>query len=245
MIADCHVHVMMYQDPLSLIRQAADHGICLVGVSCTAQEAERAEAFIAEPNFYPMAGIHPWYAKSSRFDEKRFERIVSKGFCGFGELGLDPDGTELSLLEQESLLERELDFACAHHLPLSLHIRKAHGELVRILKKFAPRLSGGVVHNFTFSCEIARSYLDLGLCLSVGGHILKKAPRLIKSLHYAGADKVVLETDADFLHSGPYDFTALPRQLQTYCEIFGLNEQEAVSRLWRNFQGIVRSGVNK
>lgn len=242
---DCHVHVMMYPDPQALLNEAAASGLGMVAPSCTPDESERAvrlKRAAGLPAFHPMCGIHPWHAASEIFDEARFARIAGLGAEGMGEIGLDQDSSPIPLEAQERLLERELEFACERRLPLSLHVRKAHGSLVRILKRFKGRLPGGVVHNFTFSREVAREYLDLGLKLSVGRHILQGARKLVDSLQMAGPSSVVLETDADFEHSGPYDFTQIPRQEEAFARIFGLELGRAQEILENNARQIFMNG---
>ena len=242
---DCHVHVMMYPDPQGLLAQAAASGFCMLAPSCTADESERGLMLKRSqdlPSFHPMCGIHPWHASSEDFDEARFDRIADLGAEGMGEIGLDQDSSPIPLEAQERLLEMEIEFACARGLPLSLHVRKAHGSLVRILRRFKGRLPGGVVHNFTFSREVAREYLDLGLKLSVGHHILMGARKLVESLKMAGPSNVVLETDADFEHSGPYDFTQIPRQEEAFARIFSLELGRAQEILENNARQIFING---
>ena len=242
---DCHVHAMMFPDPAALLRKAAASGICMVAPSCTVDESERALALkksASFPSFHPMCGIHPWHARMDLFEEERFARMADLGIEGMGEIGLDQDQSPIPIAAQERLLEREIEFACQRDLPLSLHVRKAHGSLIRILKRFKGRLPGGVVHNFTFSREVAREYLALGLRLSVGAHILRGARRLVESLSLAGPENVVLETDADYEHSGEYDFTQLLRQEEAFASIFNLTLSSAEQILENSAREIFKNG---
>lgn len=56
----------------------------------------------------------------------------------------------------------------------------------------------GFVHNFTFSYDLAKKYLDLGTMLSVGHHITFNQAKLNSVLEKVGLENFVLETDADF-----------------------------------------------
>ncbi|MGN0909518.1 MAG: TatD family hydrolase [Succinivibrio sp.] len=242
---DCHVHVMMHPDPAALISKAEGAGFCMIAPSCTPDESERAldlKGEIRSGAFHPMCGIHPWHAESDFFDAERFDRMASGGAEGMGEIGLDALSSPISMQSQEHLLEQELELACARGLPVSLHVRKAHGSLIRILKRFKSRLDGGVVHNFTFSKEIAREYLSLGLKLSVGHHILQGAERLRQSLLFAGPSNVVLETDADYEHTGEYDFSLIPRQEEAFAGIFCLDLGRAREILENNARTIFKNG---
>lgn len=240
MLTDCHIHLSLFADPQAVCNAAAFHRIRLVGVGCDVADSERnivcARAFGSKA----MIGIHPWYARSGSFPFDDFERLFAGGMvCGVGECGLDA-GIDLDLNTQIMLLRGHLDFASAHDLPVNLHIRKCHGTLIRLLKEYKGRLRG-IVHNFTFSKEIAREYLNLNLYLSVGHHVLYRSKKLCETLSYAGPQKVLLETDVDEIHSGPYDPELIVKEEQAMAEIFGLTDSSLEDILERNYVELMGS----
>lgn len=232
MPTDCHVHVSMYPDAAATVAAASARHVRLVGVGCSPEDSERNLRLGSALGYPAMAGIHPWYARSAVFPGDFFEDLASRfPLAGVGECGLDAVESPLSLADQQSLLEAELEFALRHHLPVNLHVRKAHGELMRVLgqKKFSGLM--GCIHNFTFSKEIARQYLERNLYLSVGHHILSKHPKMADALRFAGISRILMESDYDHLHTGPYEPALIAAETAAVAEIFGIDAAEAEARL--------------
>lgn len=233
--ADCHVHLSLWEEVSEPFLAMKSAGILPVGVSCDLEDSRR-NVHEAQKLGYPcMIGIHPWYAQSAVFDEAAFSELAqSAQVAGFGECGLDTEGCALALSDQQKLLCDELEFAVSRKLPLNLHVRHAHSELIKILRSFKVRLCGGCVHNFTFSKEIARCYLDLGLFLSVGHHVLQQSGRMRQALRYAGISQILTETDYDGVHTGSYDQTLIDREINSIAQILDLNPDKTAAALYDN-----------
>ncbi len=158
-----------------------------------------------ESGFVFAAGLHPWWV-SGYLEEKRetaqadlltaMQACATDPLCkAIGECGLDAlRDTPMNL--QEEVFEWHVRAACDLEMPLIVHCVKAHNPVIRILKKYQP-CSGGVIHAFSGSVEIARTYFDLGFCLGVGGMITyERAHKTRNTLREVPLDYVVLETDA-------------------------------------------------
>lgn len=151
----------------------------------------------AHADLYPALGLHPVY--SERHSDEDLQELVSCAarhrLCAIGEIGLDffipdPDRRrQLYLFEQQLLIAREAG------LPVILHNRKAHNDMLRLLKRIRP--PGGIAHAFNGSLELAREYLHLGFKLGFGGMLTYARSNKLRRL--AGElpiDAIVLETDA-------------------------------------------------
>lgn len=218
-LRDSHVHASLFPDVKRLVESCHESNLEMLGVSCSYEDSIKNVKLADTYHYLATVGIHPWFAKDDSFDEAAFALLLKSPYVvGVGECGLDAD-IELPLSVQESLLRKQLDFAVLHNLPVNLHIRKAHGQLIKILKSYQGKLTG-VVHNFTFSKEIAKSYLDLGFLLSVGHLILQKNARSVAALQYASLEHILLETDYDFIHTGPYDTSLMWNEAKVLSEIF-------------------------
>ena len=243
-LTDCHVHVSLYPGPHEICKAALTHGISLIGVSCSLDDSGRNLEFAKAQGYKAMIGIHPCMADNREFPEDKFERLLSiYQVSGFGECGLDTESTFLNMGDQVHLLSGEIEFACRHNLPLNLHVHKAHGEMIRLLRRYRSQGLSGAVHNFTFSKELARDYLDCGMYLSVGRHLLKKSRRLVASVQFAGADRILLESDYDHVHSGPYEPELIIKLAEVYAEIFNLSFETACTKLQTNVDHFLK-GVN-
>ena len=148
-------------------------------------------------------GLHPYFYASTLTKGigpalDLFQALAKQhqdDILAVGETGIDMN-IDVDLAIQESLLRAQLSVASDLQLPLILHHRQSHNQLIRILKLM--RFSyGGVIHAFSGSEEVAKAYLDLGFLLGVGGTITypraKKTRATIKNIPL---EHLVLETDS-------------------------------------------------
>jgi TatD DNase family protein len=161
------------------------------------------------PAIIPVFGAHPWWV--SGWSDEEIDRVLEKleselswteAPKGVGELGLDKHpghvkaGDESVSLRQERAFTKQLELARAFRKPVVLHIVSAHAEALAILEKFGPFPPGGLVHSFSSSPEVARSYLDLGLTISLGGSVTRRGSQsLRKAIECVPPDRLVVETD--------------------------------------------------
>ena len=98
---------------------------------------------------------------------------------------------------------KHLELARGLNLPVILHCRKAHPDMLTILKSFSQCFDiqgqniGGVVHCFTGKWQEAEQYLKMGFYLGLNGIIFKhNVDEVIKK---APLDKILIETDCPYL----------------------------------------------
>lgn len=146
---------------------------------------------------WPALGMHPVfmaYHQPKHID--LLEQMAKQhDIVAIGEIGLDfyienPNKTgQIDLFEQQLALAKQLA------LPVILHVRKAHDQVISLLNRYA--LPGGIVHAFSGSQQQAQQYLSLGFLLGVGGVITKpNAQRLRDLFAELPLKSLVLETDA-------------------------------------------------
>jgi TatD DNase family protein len=132
-----------------------------------------------------------------------------------GETGLDlfhvpsDKSVEDVLEKQKQVFLEHARFAHEHDLPLAIHCRDAHDQMIELLK--AKQFEGwnlrGVIHCFTSGWEHAKQYIDLGFYLGFTGVVTyppKKtnpAPQLALTevMKQIPLDRIVVETDAPYL----------------------------------------------
>lgn len=144
-------------------------------------------------------GLHPYFLNT--FETQDFVRLTNLLYqhqdqvLAVGEIGLDTQ-IDVDWALQIDVFEQQLMLAEAHQLPVILHHRNSHNELVRILK--AQRFSqGGIVHAFSGSLQEAQTYTDLGFKIGVGGGITySRANKTRKTISQLPLSCLVLETDA-------------------------------------------------
>ena len=88
--------------------------------------------------------------------------------------------------------------------PVAYHIRDAHAEMLEIMKSMKTKLTGGIIHCFSGSAEMAKEYLKLGYYISFAGPLtFKKAPRLQEACRLVPKDRLLFETDSPSMAAEP------------------------------------------
>jgi len=196
--------------------------------------ARAAEIVEQNPGFFLAIGVHPHNANGfSPEVEREIRRYAARGDCVcLGEIGLDyydgfASSSELSnpvakgdlksqgdfnLYDfsprevQRDVFERQLDLALELNLPVQLHIRDAHGEAIERLqaRHRAGRLPRGVMHCYSGSWESAKTYLSMGLYISLSGvATFRNAPKVWEVAKNLPEDRLLVETDCPYMAPAP------------------------------------------
>lgn len=155
------------------------------------------------PRLLPVPGLHPCYmATHTEDDLAALERCLAAhpDVVAVGEIGLDwfvADGRDERLRRrQEDFFRAQLRLAAAAGKPVLLHVRKAHADVIRVLReeRFG---EGGIVHAFSGGIEEARRYEKMGFRLGIGGPLTYDQSRRLREVVAAmPLEALVLETDA-------------------------------------------------
>jgi len=159
---------------------------------------------------FATAGIHPHNAdKASHRDLSEIALLArQRKAVAIGEIGLDFYRNLSSRKKQRELFRQQLVIAQSHDLPVVIHDREAHEEVVEILSSFSGNRSKGVIHCFSGDYDLAESVLAMGYYISISGTVtLKNAAQIQQVAAGIPLDRMLLETDAPFL-------TPLPRRGQ-------------------------------
>lgn len=154
------------------------------------------------PFVYSAVGIHPCNIDSGTTIEDIREFAKHKKCVAIGEIGLDYYWVSDNKESQKQIFEAQLLLARELNLPVIIHDRDAHGDVLEILKRHKPK---GVVHSFSGSPEMAKEVLKLGMYLGIGGVItFKNARKLPDVVKMIPENQLLLETDAPYLTPVPY-----------------------------------------
>lgn len=199
----------------------------------------------AEPTVYAALGLHPVFLQEHRpehLDALRdwLQRLRGQDkLCAIGEIGLDYYIDNLDKERQQQLLEAQLDLANEFDLPVLLHARRSHAQMIATLKRCKLKRTG-VAHAFSGSWEEAREYIKLGYKLGLGGAgTWPQAHRMRRVLQQLPLESIVLETDAPditpYSHAGQRnspDF--LPDICRALAELRGITPEELAAASYRN-----------
>lgn len=155
------------------------------------------------PRLLPAPGLHPCYI--SRHEPSHLSALehflqARCDIIAIGEIGLDyflPELKTPALKEKQDLFFREqLRLAMQYHKPVILHVRKAHAEVIAILRELKFR-EGGIVHAWSGGIEEARQYVKLGFRLGIGGALTYDQSKRLRAVACEmPMEALVLETDA-------------------------------------------------
>ncbi len=160
---------------------------------------------------YPMIGLHPEDANPEQTDVEAFmqemeERLQGEHpFVAIGEVGLDYywDTTYRDL--QLDVFERQVEWAVRYGLPLMIHSRSSHDDIVRIIGRHYDEGLSGVFHCFAGDVREAEELLRFDrFMLGIGGVLTFKKSTLPDVLREkVPLGRIVLETDAPYLAPVP------------------------------------------
>ncbi len=166
------------------------------------------------------------------------ERLVNnKKVVAVGEIGLDYHYEKETRDKQISIFRQQIIFANEHNLPVIVHDREAHEDVLNILKELRPK---GVVHCFSGSVETAKETLKIGMYIGLGGAVtFKNAVKPVEVAKYVPEDRLLIETDAPYMTPVPFrgkrnTSLLIPHTAQRIAEIRGTDAQHILDVTARN-----------
>jgi TatD DNase family protein len=160
----------------------------------------------ATPGAWAAPGVHPQAAADWRPElAMELSRLAEEPrTVAIGEVGLDGQaGPDREI--QEAVFRQMIGIARESGRPLLLHMRRATGRILELLRSERAFEVGGIAHAFSGSQETARQLIDLGFALGIGGVVtFPEARRLREAVLQAPAEGLVLETDAPDLAPHPH-----------------------------------------
>lgn len=192
------------------------------------------------PGFlYPMMGLHPTDLTSDyREVLQRMEKLVAAPghpYIGIGEVGLDYYWDDSMKKEQLAAFDFQIQLSLKYDLPLMIHSRSAHADLVSLLGEYREEPLRGVFHSFVGTADEAFELLSFeGFMLGVNGIVTFKKSDLPETLAAAvPLDRIVLETDSPYLAPVPFrgkrnESSYLPQVVRKLSAIYKVSEEEIV-----------------
>ncbi|HZW48575.1 MAG TPA: TatD family hydrolase [Bacillota bacterium] len=245
-LIDTHVHLddECFSDEIdTILSRAASAGVQkMIEVGCNLKSSYRAvELADRYAQIYPAVGIHPSDAAGYAFDAEKLAELAEKPqVVAIGEIGLDYYWDHCPREVQLDAFVRQLDLAGQLHKPVIIHDRDAHGDVMELLRQEAKHLSGGVLHCFSGSWEMAKLCLNLGFYLSFAGPLtFPKSNRLREIAAQIPLDRFLLETDCPYLapqaHRGKRNEPAyVAEQAIAFAAARGITADEAAEQAAEN-----------
>jgi TatD DNase family protein len=213
LLIDTHAHIdgrEFSADFGEMLARAADSGVSTIITVGADIESSRAASnlALAHDQIYCAVGIHPHDA--ARVNDKcvdiiRQIAVENPKVVAIGEIGLDFYRDRSPRDIQEDVFRRFIRLARQLALPVIIHDRDAHEQVLKILREEKASEVGGVFHCFSGDVSMAKECVEMGFLISIPGTVtfpgnesLREVVRGIKTEH------LLLETDCPYLAPVPY-----------------------------------------
>jgi TatD DNase family protein len=228
-LVDTHAHLddrAFAADREAVIARAVAAGVSRILTVGVDLPSSRAAVALAEkhPAVYAAVGLHPHDARKWHEATARELRALAQHprVVAIGETGLDFYRNLSPREAQGAAFRAQLALAGEVGLPVIIHDREAHGEVIAILKEWATevqnrRVKGqspdrqprpaarGVLHAFSGDLGMAEEASKLGFCIALGGPLtFAHARRPVEVARQLPLDRLLLETDCPYMTPEPF-----------------------------------------
>jgi TatD DNase family protein len=206
----CHLYLEDFKDDINdIIESAKENGIerfFLPAIDSGVIDSMLALEVSFPGACFAMMGLHPCSVKANYKEELKLagQWLEKRKFAAIGEIGLDFYWDKTFTSEQYIAFEIQMQWAFEQSLPIVIHTRNAMQETIDTVKPFAAKGLRGIFHCFSGNYENAKSIIEMGFLLGIGGVLTYKNSGLQQVIEKINLEHVVLETDAPYLTPVPY-----------------------------------------
>ncbi|WP_187377708.1 TatD family hydrolase [Paenibacillus senegalimassiliensis] len=212
MLFDTHTHLDATQfdeDREEVIARAVEQGVTrMINIGFNRETIPTTMKLAESYDFiYAAVGWHPQDAITMQEGDLDWiaELCKHEKVVAIGEIGLDYYWDTSPKEVQHEVFRKQIGLARSLGMPICIHNRDAHEDVVKILREEKAHEVGGVMHSYSGSWEIAKMCLDLGFHLSFGGPItFKNAKQPKEVLAKTPLDRLLIETDSPYLTPHPF-----------------------------------------
>ncbi len=213
MFIDTHTHLdfeSFDDDRDAVIQRAIENEIdCIITIGTNLETSNKSVRIAANyAPIYAAVGVHPSDCAAAKPEDYTAIKILAahEKVVAIGEIGLDyyrmysDKPTQIAAFKKQIALAREVK------LPIIVHNREAHKDMLEILVGEKAGEVGGVMHSFSGT----REYLDnvlkkTNFFISFTGGVTFKNSRGVEELVAATPlERLLLETDSPFITPAPH-----------------------------------------
>jgi len=258
-LIDSHSHI--YGDEFSndfneMLERASQAGLKTIIVVGTDLESSKKAIELSKKhdNIFCAIGVHPHDAENLGDDiYEKFELLAKENekVVAIGEIGLDFYRNLSPRNEQEKVFRNFIKLGRALNLPLIIHDRDAHNELILILEQEKAEEVGGILHCFSGNIEMAEKAIQMGFYISIPGTITyKNSEPLREVVKKIKIEHLLVETDSPYLSPEPYrgkrnEPANVRITAEKIAEIKGLTLEDVARITTLNVETILKIGNNQ
>lgn len=193
---------------------------------------------IPETKYLKFAiGFHPQETTLGGREIKDFMRLISSTNY-VGEIGLDySQKSYMSKPLQLKYFEQIVEICASENKLMTIHIKKAEKDAVRILEKYHPQKA--IIHWYTGGCDDMLRLVDLGCYFSINTNMVKGSKK--ENYHLLPLERILIESDGPYTKVNNKKYT--PALLKdAYEEISRFyNNPDLPRNIYYNFKKILLS----
>ena len=208
---DTHAHMddrAFDEDREALLTALPEQGLALVmNPGCSLESSRNVDRLTRQYGcLYGAVGSHPDAAdevNEAVLEEYRRLCAENPKIKAIGEIGLDYHYEDIPRELQKAAFRAQMALAQELKLPVIVHDRDAHGDVLEILDEF-PEVTG-VFHCYSGSLEMAKELVRRGWYIGFTGVLtFKNAKKAVEVASQLPLDRLVLETDCPYMAPEPF-----------------------------------------
>ncbi len=210
MYIDTHTHLdfdSFNEDREIVIQRAIENDISAIITIGTNLESSVESVNLSSKyaSVFAAVGIHPSDCmEATDQDYARIEEMAQdEKVVAVGEIGLDYYRMYAPKEVQIKSFRRQIRLAKKLNMPLIIHNREAHEDVLQIIEEEDAGAVGGVFHSFTGDEKFLERILLNNFYVSFTGNITFKKSDAEPLIRHTPAERLLLETDSPFLTPTP------------------------------------------
>jgi len=162
------------------------------------------------PELALVVGLHPHYASAAAGELPALRSVLADAIHGgipvaIGEIGLDYFRNRSPQAAQRQAFWAQIEWAHELKLPIVVHDRDAHADVLAVLQGASPLPAGGVMHCYSGDLAMAEACIGLGMHISFAGPITYPSAGGLRDLAARlPLERLLVETDCPYLTPVPH-----------------------------------------
>jgi TatD DNase family protein len=209
-LVDTHAHLYAHEfdkDREAVIDRAISAGVAaILNIGCDLESSRQAVQSTGRQGIYATVGVHPHDARHFSEWKASIESLAAvAGVVAIGEIGLDYYRNLSEPKVQRDCFAHFIGLSRSLGLPIVIHDRDAHDDVLDMLRLEKGYENGGVLHCFSGDWDMAKKCVDMGFHIGIDGPVTyKNGTRLQEVAERLPLDRLLLETDCPYLTPEPH-----------------------------------------
>lgn len=252
MLVDAHCHLnSLSREQREIVTLSCSKNHVFIDSSVNLKSSNQSLQLSGQyPFIYTSLGFHPFWGKEWTSQTiKEYNDLISgnKKVVAIGEVGLDYTA-DLSLKEQEIILEEFIKLALREDLTVVIHnrfspdvlVKKELPQIFNILDRFFSTYHKTIFHCFSYGEGLLEKILEKKGFVSFSLNILRRKESVISSLKMCPWESFILETDSPYMkiNNQPSTPQNIKEVYSFVADIKNIEEEKLEQIVYSNIQRV-------